>query len=377
MSEYPVTPARIDVFHLEAPLKTPRSNAFGTMHARPALLLRLTDASGHEGWGEVFCNWPAFAAAHRKKIIEQILAPKLIGRSFAGPSQMWQCLTEETHALALQANEPGPFEQSIAGLDIAAWDMAARRENRPLYDVLAPGQRHDVPAYASALTAQTLDKLVPALTQTGWQGFKVKVGFGASADRAAVESLRRLVGDAAIMVDANQAWTPDQAIAAGQALADFELLWLEEPIAADRPGDDWTQVALGQPVPLAAGENLRKVDAFRAAANSGVSILQPDAIKWGGLSGLIAIHQVAAATGAAFAPHFLGSGIGLVATAHAAIALGASWLEVDVTENPLRTAFSEGAFDVKNGLAGVSDRPGLGLSPDPEHLSDFKALRQC
>nr|WP_306264991.1 mandelate racemase/muconate lactonizing enzyme family protein [Pararhizobium sp. IMCC3301] len=373
MSELPLTPARIDVFHLEAPLKTPRSNAFGTMYARPALLVRLTDASGHEGWGEVFCNWPAFAAAHRKKIIEQILAPKLIGQSFAGPSQMWQFLTEDTHALALQANEPGPFEQSIAGLDIAAWDMTARREDRPLYDVLAPGSKHDVPAYASALTAQTLDTLVPALTQTGWRGFKVKVGFGANADRAALDSLRRLVGDAAVMVDANQAWTPDEAIAAGQALAEFELLWIEEPIAADRPHQDWHQVANAQPVHLAAGENLRKVEAFRAAANSGVAILQPDAIKWGGLSGLIAIHQVAAATSAAFAPHFLGSGIGLVATAHAAIALGASWLEVDVTENPLRVAFSAGAFDVENGLASVTDRPGLGIVPDAQKLSAFSA----
>lgn len=373
MSAFGVTPARIDVFHLEAPLETPRSNAFGTMHARPALLVRLTDASGHEGWGEVFCNWPAFAAAHRKKIIEQILAPKLIGRSFDSPTQMWQCLTEETHALALQANEPGPFEQSIAGLDIAAWDMTARREDQPLYDMLAPGQRHDVPAYASALTAQTLDTLVPALTQTGWRGFKVKAGFGANADRAALQSLRQLVGDAAIMVDANQAWTPDQAVEAGQTLAEFELLWIEEPIAADRPHGDWHQVAHAQPVPLAAGENLRKVEAFRAAADSGVRILQPDAIKWGGLSGLLAIHQVSAATGAAFAPHFLGSGIGLLATAHAAIALGAGWLEVDVTENPLRTAFSAGAFDVENGLANVSDRPGLGLVPDPQTLSDFSA----
>lgn len=375
MTGLSLSPAALDVFHLEAPLRQPRRNAFGVMRARPALIVRLTDADGTQGWGEVFCNWPSFAAPYRARILHECLAPHLIGRSFATPGALSEALANATRQLALQANEPGPFEQAIAGLDIAAWDLTARRADVPLHAILAPESARPVRAYASALTAETIDRLVPPLRERGWTGFKLKAGFGRDPDLANFERLRRLVGDGAhLMADANQRWAPDQAAIMGRSLGAFALDWLEEPIAADEPPAVWAALRGAVPMPLAAGENIRGDAAFLGMARDGrLGYIQPDAIKWGGLSGLKRVARIARETGATFAPHFLGGGIGLLATAHAAAALGAAWLEVDVTENPLRDDLVADAFAVEDGHARLAEAPGLGPAPSMELLERHAA----
>lgn len=372
MIDMTITPTALEVFHLEAPLVTPRRNAFGTMYARPALILRLTDASGHIGWGEVFCNWPSFGARHRKQILEDILAPAILGKTFKNPTALWQSLTDHTRLLVIQANEPGPFEQCIAGLDIAAWDLAARRADVPLHHVISPHAQAKVPVYASALTAETLDPLVPPLLDQGWTGFKVKVGFGSERDRVTVSKLREMIASNALMLDANQAWTLDTATDVMNALVDNDPLWIEEPLVATAPWGDWAELANYIPTPIAAGENLRGFERFECAAHAGgINFLQPDAVKWGGISGLIRIAGCAEQAGAKFTPHYLGSGIGLMATAHTAQALNAAWMEVDVTENPLRSALIADSMFVQNGMLSLADRPGSGLTVLPEFLNKY------
>ncbi|RVT81730.1 mandelate racemase/muconate lactonizing enzyme family protein [Rhodobacteraceae bacterium CCMM004] len=366
---------RLDVFHLEAPIGTPRRNAFGTMHARPALLVRMTASDGAQGWGEAFCNWPAFGARHRRRILEDILAPLMLGNVYASPEDLWSALTSTTRLIALQANEPGPFEQCIAALDIAAWDLVARRDSRPLYAVLSDGSPASVPVYASALTSETQERLVPSLRADGWGAFKTKVGFGLDRDLQTIDRLRGLAPGAAIMVDANQNWSIGEALDFAQAMGDDDLTWIEEPLPADTADADWQDLVAATAAPIAAGENLRGDRAFhRAATDLGIAVLQPDAVKWGGLSGLRRIADIAADADARFAPHYLGSGLGLAATAHAAAAFGAAWLEIDVTENPLREALFPMAQHVCGGNLDLSTTaPGLGVTPDPEFLERFRA----
>lgn len=373
-SDLSLRPAAVEAFELSAPLATPRRNAFGAMTRRPALLVRLADADGGRGWGEAFCNWPPFAARHRRRIVEELLRPRLAGAEFASPPALWEALTRAFRPMALQAGEPGPFEQAIAAIDIAAWDLVARRAGLPLHALLSSDGR-PAPVYASALTAETIDALVPPLADAGWRGFKLKVGLGRDADLAALERLRRLVGsDAAVMADANQRWGVREAAASGRALAAFDLSWLEEPIAADAPDRAWRALARAQPTPLAAGENLRGLRAFRASIRSrALRVVQPDPIKWGGVSQMAAVAAAADGSGVAFCPHYLGGGVGLVATAHVATAMKAPWLEVDVTENPLREALAGRAFSVAEGRAVLSDAPGLGVDPEPEALRAFAA----
>src|SRR3546814_17895080 len=82
------------------------------------------------------------------------------------------------------------------------------------------------------------------------------------------------------MVDANQGWTVEQALAVLPLLRPFDLDWLEEPLAVDAPAAVWARLAEAFPIPLAAGENLPGEAAFEAEIDGGaLSVVTPDAAK--------------------------------------------------------------------------------------------------
>src|SRR3546814_16875627 len=81
----------------------------------------------------VWCNFPGCGAEHRGRLVATVLAPLLTGRDVQDPVLEWRRLTEATRILALQSGEAGPFAQAIAGIDIALWDLAARRAGLPLW----------------------------------------------------------------------------------------------------------------------------------------------------------------------------------------------------------------------------------------------------
>ena len=367
--------ARIEAFVLSAPLRQPRRNAFGVMHARPALLLRVILDDGAEGFGEAFANWPAFGAPHRARIVEEVLAPVASGRDFSSPAELWQTLDAKTRSLAIQCGEAGPFAQAIAAVEIAVCDALARRAGEPLWRALGGkvdvGRR--VRAYASGLTAETIDRLVPPLRDAGWTAFKLKVGFGQAEDRRALDRLLDLIGPGStVMVDANQAWSVDGAMESLGWLRDYRLGWIEEPISAEAPFEDVRRICAATDIDIAAGENIRGDDAFARALHAGVGVLQPDPIKWGGLTGCLRVAGLAQGR-ARFAPHCLCSAVGTAATVALAIAGGADLMEIDVTDNPLRSELWRAEAEVRDGFVVPTDRPGCGVDPSVGFLSQWSA----
>jgi L-alanine-DL-glutamate epimerase-like enolase superfamily enzyme len=123
-------------------------------------------------------------------------------------------------------------------------------------------------------------------------------------------------------------------------------------------------------VPLAGGENVAGDAAFDEALAARVfRVVQPDMAKWGGFSGCLPVAQRILASGARYCPHFLGGGIGLLASAHLLAAAGGDGLlEVDSNENPLRTATAGPVNAVSAGRITLGDAPGLGVDPDLEAL---------
>jgi D-galactarolactone cycloisomerase len=206
----------------------------------------------------------------------------------------------------------------------------------------------------------------------GFRAFKLKVGFSGPRDRANAAELRDAVGaTSALMVDANQAWAPEQAAAQIESLAPYGLHWVEEPIAADESVQAWQQLAARSGAALAAGENLRGLNAFAEAIDAGhLRFIQPDVGKWGGISGCREVAQRAAAKGIAFCPHWLAGGIGLAASMHLLAALGGEgYAEVDANPNPLR----EEVFPLRvdEGVATLPDAPGIGVEPDLVRLKRY------
>ena len=382
--------ARLETFVFRVPLATPRINSFGKMTHRTALVVRLIDREGAEGWGESFCNWPAFAAEHRNRILTELIAPRLERRRFAAPQDLTAFLTSEFRVLRIQADEPGPFDQAIAAVDIAAWDLAARRADKPLYRVL--GASHEVehvPYYASGLSPDQAVRIAECEVGLGTFAFKCKVGWGALKDLASLTELREVIGpDAVLMVDANQKWSMDEAREAISSFRPFDLSWVEEPIPADYPCADFADLA-GLGVPIAAGENVRGAEQFRKMMDVGkLSVVQPDIIKWGGISGCWPVARAALEAGLRYCPHYLGGGIGLLATAHLLAAMNNAGfgdackgsteateglLELDATPNELRTMLADPFPRLANGFLEIPQAPGLGVVPDMKRLAQYHA----
>ena len=371
----PVRPARVEAVVFRVPIATPVRTSFGTMHDRPAVFVRAEDADGAVGWGEIWCNFPSCGAEHRARLLETVFAPLATSRAFAGPAEAFEFLSAKTAVLAIQSGEYGPMAQVIAGIDLALWDLCARRAGQPLWRYLG-GTSDAVVAYASGINPDRPQDIVAAKREEGYRAFKLKIGFGRERDLENLRALRALLGAATpLMVDANQGWTLDEARAMVPALAEFGLGWLEEPLRADRPWREWRELARETRIPLAAGENVVGHEAFEVAIDSRtLSVLQPDLAKWGGISGCWPAIQRGLAAGLRYCPHYLGGGVGLLASAHVLAAAGGDGiLEIDANPNPLRTELMGPLARLREGHASLGEAPGIGIAPDLAELGKLAA----
>jgi D-galactarolactone cycloisomerase len=362
----------VDTFVFRAPADPPVRTSFGIMHNRPALLVRLTDADGVQGWGEVWCNFPSVGAEHRARLIGSVLAQAVCAQTWASPQACFEALSRHVRVLAIQSGEPGPLAQVVAGVDIALWDLVGKRLGQPLWQLF--GGNDTVAVYTSGINPDHPERVAEAKAREGYTAFKLKVGFGDQRDEDNVRSLRAALGPSAtLMIDANQAWTPEQAAAMSGRLAPYDLTWLEEPLPADTPLDVWRTLAQESPIRLAGGENLRGEDDFAAAGDQGgLFVIQPDLGKWGGFSGCLPVGRHAMQNDLWFCPHWLGGGVGLTASMHLKAALGGpGYVEVDSNPNPLRDLLMPPGFTVREGRVQLPDLPGLGLEPPLETLSGY------
>lgn len=365
----------LQAFCYRYPLATPVVTSFGRMLNRPAVFVRAEDADGVVGWGEAWSNFPSPGAEHRARLVNEVLAPALVGQKFENPAPAFETLTHDTSVLALQCGEPGPFAQAIAGIDLALWDIHARRQRLPLWRLLG-GRSSTIKAYASGINPGGAQHTAKAALKRGHRALKLKVGFGAETDLANLAALRKVVGDGMLAADANQGWSIDQALQIVPRLGEFGLRWLEEPLRADRPRQEWRKLRDIAAMPLAAGENIASPEDFAYVLSEGVlDVVQPDIAKWGGLSACGGLANEIIKSGKTFCPHYLGGGIGLLASAHLlAGAGGDGWLEVDINDNPLRDRFCGPVLNLSDGVVVLGEEPGLGMVPDIASIERYRTL---
>jgi L-alanine-DL-glutamate epimerase-like enolase superfamily enzyme len=370
------TIARIETFVFRAPIGEPVVTSFGSLPERVSVVVRVEDADGAHGWGEVWCNFPSYGAEHRGLVLHRTMAPMALGRAVDDPAALWRELAMRTHVLAVQSGDAGAFAAALAGLDAALWDLKARRAGLPLARLLG-GEVREVPVYASGLNPGDGPETVERTRTEGYRAFKQKIGFGEEVD---LPNLRRIAsglrGDEALLVDANQGWSAEEALRMAPRLNELPLGWVEEPILADRPEAEWRALAEAYAAPLAGGENLRGQDLLRAASDPWLGVVQPDVGKWGGVSGCLAVGQAAVEAGKRYCPHWLSGGIGLMASAHLLAAVGGEGLlEVDSNPNPLRALLAQPFPRLADGAFVLADAPGIGAEPDMEAARPFLAAR--
>jgi L-alanine-DL-glutamate epimerase-like enolase superfamily enzyme len=217
---------------------------------------------------------------------------------------------------------------------------------------------------------ETLDRC----RQQGYQAFKLKIGFKEKLDLYIVDTAAQsLSKNEQLMVDANQAWDLTTAKKIAKKLEEYPISWLEEPLQADRPKEEWVSLADSTSLPLAIGENLRGESNYSMAINSKCfRVIQPDVCKWGGFSGCFPVVKAIVDAGISYCPHYLGGGIGLIASANLLAAAGNNgMLEVDANDNPLKEGLAQPFPELINGSFRFKPEVGLGAEPELNRVEPF------
>lgn len=346
------------------------SMALGAMPTRPALLIRLADRQGCTGWGEVWANFPPRANLHKAHLVEDVIAPALVGFTLVDPREAGAYLRARLSTYFLHIGQERVFEHILAGLDIALWDLALRSAGRSFaaHMGIAPRAR----CYASSINRGDPEETLALHAGLGQGHFKLKLGFGDEEDCAfAARAARACPPGARLMVDSNQSWDSARAAAMLKRLEPVDLLFAEEPIPANAPLAEWEALARSGETPLAAGENLYGAAEFLAMADAGVAYLQPDVAKWGGVSGALDLAR-RLPDGVRLWPHFMGTAVGQVAALSVSAAVGeGSVCEMDVNANPLRTGLCGDVLSVEAGRIGLPAAPGLVAPPLPAALENY------
>ena len=186
---------------------------------------------------------------------------------------------------------------AISGLDIALWDIAAKRAGVPLYKLLGGSARATLPAYASLLRYGVEKAVVDKINEAKSRGYRlIKLH---ESSTAIVRAASKACGpDVPLMVDCSCPWTVDESIAIARNWADMKLAWIEEPIY---PPDDHSGLArlrTASSAPIAAGENISNFMEFKRLLEiGGVSIAQPSITKIGGVTEMRKVFALGEAHG--------------------------------------------------------------------------------
>ncbi len=285
----------LDAGYYRVPLEVALSDStHGDMHAFELNTVRARDADGADGIGYTYTvgrNGAAIDAILRRDVPEQ-----LIGEEADRIERLWQKLWWGQH----YGGRGGPAVLAQSAVDMALWDLKARRLGQPLWSLLG-GHDPRVPCYAGGIDLDfPLEKLLrqtEANLGKGFRAIKMKVGRARlSADVERVKPMREYLGDGfPLMVDANMKWSADDAIRAARALQPFEPVWLEEPVVPDDVAGQARVVREGG-LPIAAGENLRTLWEFKQLiAAAGVTYPEPDVTNCGGITAFMKIAHLAEA----------------------------------------------------------------------------------
>jgi L-alanine-DL-glutamate epimerase-like enolase superfamily enzyme len=317
------------------------------------LFAEITTELGHSGIGFSYSKRAGGPAqyAHAKEV-----AAGLIGED---PNDIAKIYTKLLWAGA-SVGRSGVATQALAAVDIALYDLKAKRAGLPLAKFLG-SYRDSVRTYntSGGFLNATLDEVKARATQSieeGIGGIKIKVGLPDSKeDLRRVAGIREHIGwDVPLMVDANQQWDRATALRMGRRLEEFDLVWIEEPLDAyDFEGH--AHLAQVLDTPIATGEMLASVAEHKGLiAANGCDIIQPDAPRVGGITQFLRLAALADERGLGLAPHFA-----MEIHLHLAAAYPREpWVEHFDWLDPL---FNE-RLETKDGRMIVPDRPGLGVT---------------
>jgi L-alanine-DL-glutamate epimerase-like enolase superfamily enzyme len=351
--------ARVRLSSVLLPLNTPISDAkVLTGRQKPMtevalLFAEIATEGGHDGIGFAYAKRAGGRGqyAHAKEI-----AAELPGEDPSDIARIWDKLVWA----GASVGRSGLAVQAIAAIDVALWDLKAKRAGLPLAKLIG-SHRDSVRCYNTSggflhiPADQVIDNATASL-ERGIGGIKVKVGHPDSqVDLSRVKAVREKLGEhVPLMVDANQQWDRPTAQRLGRVLEQFGLVWIEEPLDAyDHAGH--ASLAASLDTPIATGEMLTSVAEHAELIRAGAAdILQPDAPRIGGITPFLKLAMLADHEHLQLAPHYA-----MEIHLHLAACYPREpWVEHFEWLEPL---FNE-RLEIRDGRMVVPDRPGLGIT---------------
>lgn len=322
------------------------------------VILKTDRSDGLEGHGMTFTigrgnNICVFA----EKALSHLVVGHTLESFTENMGAFWRHMTAGDSQLRWLGPEKGVIHLATAAVVNAVWDLYAKVEGKPLWQLLAdmsPAelvrcidfhyitdvltkqeaqellakkvdtrservqqlQRDGYPAYNSSVGWQgysddKVRQLCREALEQGWRNFKLKVGRNIEDDVRRAELIRSEIGyECKLMMDANQAWEVGEAINNIQQLAKSQPWWIEEPT---NPDDVQGYVEIAKavaPVSLATGEQCQNRILFKQfICSGGIHICQVDTCRLGGVNEVLAVLLMAAKFGLPVCPHAGGVGL--------------------------------------------------------------------
>ena len=352
---------RVELSMVDLVPKVKRTDAIQSFVSQETPLVRLFDSDGAEGVGYSYTIGSGGSSV--MGLLRDHLAPQLLGRDPAHIEAIWRDLKFSTNATTVGVITA----LALAAIDTALWDLKCKKAGLPLH-VVAGGAKDRVGLYTTEggwlhLEQQQLVDDALAAQASGFGGAKIKVGKPHVAqDVARIMAVREAVGPAwEVMVDANQAFTVDEAIRRARCFEPADPAWLEEPMPAeDVSGHE--RLSQATTLPIAIGESVYSIGHFREYMQRGAcSIVQVDVARVGGITPWLKVAHTAESFNLPVCPHFL---MELHVSLVCAVPNG-RWVEYI----PQLDEITEHALVIAGGKALAPTEPGLGIRWDWDEIN--------
>ena len=359
---------------------------------RTAHLVEIETDEGITGWGE--CFGPGNIALANKYIVEKVIQPLIIGEDPINKEYIWH----KVYNLLRDSGQKGMPIQALSGIDIALWDILAKKAKLPLYQLLGGKTNNKIPVYGYGMMLQKksveelcelFKKEANQIKEKNFKAMKMKVGLGPKEDLKLVSAVREAIGDDfKLMVDANHAYNKNDALYVGRGLDEMEIYWFEEPVAPE-DYDGYKELKEKLKTNIAGGEaEFTKYGWNELIKNNCIDIAQPEVCGLGGITEYLKVSALAQSNFIPIVNHVWGSALSVAVNLHLLTSLPdmpgglfptKSMLEFDTTEkNIFITDLAEEKFSIldqvkdKDGFASPLENIGIGINPKKEFIKEYE-----
>ncbi len=358
---------------------------------RTAHLVEIETDEGITGWGE--CFGPGNIALANKYIVEKVVQPLIIGEDPINKEYIWH----KVYNLLRDSGQKGMPIQALSGIDIALWDILAKKAKLPLYQLLGGKTNNKIPVYGYGMMLQKkpveelcelFKKEANQIKEKNFKAMKMKVGLGPKEDLKLVSAVREAIGnDFKLMVDANHAYNKNDALYVGKGLDEMEIYWFEEPVAPE-DYDGYKELKEKLETNIAGGEaEFTKYGWNQLIKNNCIDIAQPEVCGLGGITEYLKVSALAQSNFIPIVNHVWGSALSVAVNLHLLTSLPdmpgglfptKSMLEFDTTEkNIFITDLAEEKFSIldqvkdKDGFASPLENIGIGINPKKDFIKEY------